>query len=93
MTSLYNTKQKFYLNLPCGIVREYSPDIKRNETYMRLHQKKCCECRGLKLIEIMTDGRDKCVAGVKAEMLRKGTATSKIEQFCLPLDSTNYLKD
>lgn len=91
MTSLYNTKSKFFLNLPCGLVREYSPDIKRNETYMRLHQKKCDECRGLKMNKIMTEGKEKCLSGIKAQMLRKGTAQSKVDQFCVELNSNNLL--
>ena len=90
MTSIVTTKTTLHLNLPCGIVRQYSLDIKRNETYMRLHKKKCVACRELDFNDIMDEGK-RSVTINQAGKMRMGTAQAKTTNFGVTDDGTLFI--
>ena len=92
MASIVTKKTTLHLNLPCGIVRQYSLDIKRNETYMRLHKKKCVQCRELDFNEIMDDGKRFTLANESVKM-RKGTSSNKTTNFGVTDDGTLFITD
>jgi hypothetical protein len=92
MSTIVTKKTTLNLNLPCGIVRQYSLDIKRNETYMRLHKKKCVQCRELDFNEIMDSGKRSMLASDSGKM-RMGTASTKINNFGVTDDGALFIRE